>query len=181
MTKKIVSILIVLFAFGAVMAQDGRVFNKTILETDIAVNGFTAAIQERTFYVEGYLYPAGTLNDSNGINPDGTPEFPDLLIGRWTCSGWFVGDRTDENFIVGALTNQIFEFDSETPGNDTIVTYGIENGEFATVFTRAVIGGTGQYADAEGEQKQAIIGVNAAGTVNMAVSFDKVFKIQFKK
>ena len=28
------------------------------------------------FITQGYIYPAGTLTDSNGVNPDGTPEFP---------------------------------------------------------------------------------------------------------
>src|SRR5262249_3667893 len=34
------------------------------------------------FVTEGYIYPAGTLNGTNGVNPDGSPEFPNKVIGR---------------------------------------------------------------------------------------------------
>ena len=44
------------------------------------------------FVTGGYLYPEGTLGDSDGVNPDGSPEFPDRVIGRWFCRGHFVAD-----------------------------------------------------------------------------------------
>ena len=43
------------------------------------------------FITQGYLYPAGTLTGTNGVLPDGSPEFPDKVLGQWTCSGWWLG------------------------------------------------------------------------------------------
>ena len=188
MTKRWFSAMVLVMAAVGVFAQDeepvgiqDRIFTKTFKELDIAVNGFTAVIQDRAFIVEGYMYPAGTLDGTNGINPDGTPEFPDLVLGVWICSGWFTNERPDSAFIVGARTSQTFEFNDQEPGKDMIVSYGLEPAEFEVVFERAIIGGTGEYAHLTGGvQKQRIIGVNSAGTVNMAVSFSESFKIRFK-
>lgn len=44
------------------------------------------------FVTQGYIYPPGTLGPSNGVLATGEPEFPELVIGEWTCRGWFVGD-----------------------------------------------------------------------------------------
>ena len=44
------------------------------------------------FITRGYIYPAGTLTESNGTLEDGSPEFPDLVLGEWVCRGWFVGE-----------------------------------------------------------------------------------------
>ena len=44
------------------------------------------------FVTQGYLYPEGTLNGTNGVLADGKPEFPDKVIGEWTCYGWMIGD-----------------------------------------------------------------------------------------
>lgn len=51
-------------------------------------NGFPA--YGNSFVTQGYIYPAGTLNGSNGVNLDGSPEFPALVQGRWVCRGWFI-------------------------------------------------------------------------------------------
>ena len=39
---------------------------------------------------QGYIYPHGTLNGSNGVLPNGEPEFPDKVIGKWFCRGFRV-------------------------------------------------------------------------------------------
>ena len=57
------------------------------------------------FITEGYLYPAGTLNGTNGVNPDGTPEFPDKVIGRWNCRGWHVGEGA--KIVTGPWSSRI--------------------------------------------------------------------------
>ena len=50
------------------------------------------------FMQEGLIYEAGTLaancagGNGCGLNPDGTPEFPEAVIGKWTCYGSFVGN-----------------------------------------------------------------------------------------
>lgn len=40
---------------------------------------------------QGYIYPYGTLERGNGVLADGSPEFPELVIGEWTCRGYSVG------------------------------------------------------------------------------------------
>ncbi|MEM7711368.1 MAG: hypothetical protein AAF264_11595, partial [Pseudomonadota bacterium] len=55
------------------------------------------------FVTQGYIYPAGTLNSGvEGTLPNGEPAFPDLVIGEWTCDGYFVGDgmRTETGALV---------------------------------------------------------------------------------
>ena len=49
------------------------------------------------FIQEGVIYRAGTLaarcpgGNGCGLNPDGTPQFPEAVIGKWRCWGSFVG------------------------------------------------------------------------------------------
>ena len=70
------------------MAED---FTKFVFEPDIVrEDGFPA--HGSPFITQGYLYPPGTLDETDGINPDGTPEFPDKVIGTWICRGWIYGD-----------------------------------------------------------------------------------------
>jgi hypothetical protein len=45
-----------------------------------------------SFVVQGVIFTAGTLRtagfENSGLTADGTPEFPDRVIGRWTCRVW---------------------------------------------------------------------------------------------
>ncbi len=49
-----------------------------------------------SFAVQGVIYSEGALRSAGfqngGLSPDGTPEFPENVLGRWTCRGWFIGD-----------------------------------------------------------------------------------------
>src|SRR3954451_19648445 len=47
--------------------------------------------RDATYITQGYIYPEGTLNGSNGVLADGSPEFPDKVLGQWSCYGWYVG------------------------------------------------------------------------------------------
>lgn len=64
------------------------VFDKTTVHSD-GVSAYGNA-----FVTQGYIYPEGTIKGSNGSLKDGKPEFPDKVIGEWTCcrqiiySGW---------------------------------------------------------------------------------------------
>ncbi len=51
------------------------------------------------FLTLGYIYPEGTLTDSNGVLPDGSPEFPDKVLGQWTCWGWYLGADTPDGTV----------------------------------------------------------------------------------
>lgn len=70
------------------VAENGHHFTPD--ETPAFPDGVPAFGAE--FITEGYLYPVGTLNGSNGVNPDGSPEFPNKVIGHWVCRGWHVGE-----------------------------------------------------------------------------------------
>lgn len=131
------------------------------------------------FVIEGFLYPEGTLDASNGIvirqdeagNPIAEPEFPDKVIGRWTCRGWFVGDGLHTVDAPWAITTQLFAF-GESDGGELLVSEGYEIpfGLDASIH-RAITGGTGEFANAGGEQVQRLVGINATQAANFRIEF----------
>lgn len=109
------------------------------------------------FITQGYIYPAGTLDDGvEGVNPNGSPAFPNLVIGTWTCDGFFVGNgmRTTEGPIV--ISRQVYAFED----GDVLITQGPEYMADGFQFTRAVTGGTGDYAKAPAELQQTFLGMS---------------------
>lgn len=114
------------------------------------------------FITQGYIYPAGTItcedNQCNGVLEDGSPEFPDLVIGTWLCRGWTLGDaQTTSGPVV--ITTQLFDL-GDMPSEETIVTDGYELADFNLEFQRAITGGTGRYRLARGVQIQEFLGWN---------------------
>jgi hypothetical protein len=79
-----------------------------------------------SFVTEGYIYEYGTLTDSSGVLADGSPEFPDKVIGTWACRGWFVGDAAHATEGVWVITNQVYNFGEEY-GNVTLTSDGYES------------------------------------------------------
>ena len=78
------------------------------------------------FITQGYVYPAGTLDGGvEGTLADGSPAFPDKVIGTWTCDGYYVGDgfRTAAGTIV--VTRQVIVFED----GDVLITQGPELAE----------------------------------------------------
>ncbi len=120
-----------------------------------------------SFVTEGYLYPAGTLSETNGVLPSGEPEFPDLVIGKWTCRGYFVGDGAHTTTGPWVVTTQIYELDGEI-----ITTEGSELSDFGVAGKRAITGGTGPFSRARGEMSQTLIGFNETMGVNLQVTLD---------
>ncbi len=109
------------------------------------------------FITQGYIYPEGTLDDGvEGVNPNGSPAFPNLVIGTWTCDGFFVGDgmRTTEGPIV--ISRQVYAFED----GDVLITQGPEYMADGMQFMRAVTGGTGDYAAAPEELQQTFLGMS---------------------
>lgn len=126
---------------------------------DFAVNDSDA--RGRPFLVEGWLYPPATIPSPG----DGFVPTPDGSIGRWLCRGNVLlhADRPEPHVV----TAQEFVFapmagDRLFP-EDLITTSGIE-GTFATqqVAHRSVIGGTGRYLGASGQQDQSWNGFNTS-------------------
>ena len=121
-----------------------------------------------SFVTQGYIYPAGTLSDgSEGVNTDGSPAYPDLVIGTWTCDGYFVGDgmRTETGAIV--ITRQVHQFDT----GEILISHGPELVDANVPFERAVTGGTGNLADV-GQLKQVMLGMNEGFGVRLQYALD---------
>jgi hypothetical protein len=151
------------------VAMNGASFS---FEGDVNENGVPAA--GAPFVVSGYIYPGGTFDrngELSGVTPDGRPQFPGQVIGTWTCRGWHLQDGDAQSGPV-VVTTQVFDFDPEHPGTQTLVTDGLELAEFHKRFQRAVTGGTGLYRGARGEHSQVYVGngLNASGGFN--TSFD---------
>lgn len=133
------------------------------------------------FITQGYIYPYGTLEGTNGVLADGSPEFPDIVIGEWTCRGYFVGNGAETTTGPWVITTQHYDFYEEagfSPGKQStrsnLVTDGYEIADVGVEATRAVTGGTGKYKRARGEARQTLLGFNASEGVNLR------FKIRTK-
>jgi hypothetical protein len=120
------------------------------------------------FVTQGYVYPAGTLDGGvEGTTPDGSPAFPDKVIGTWTCDGYYVGDgfRTETGTVV--VTRQVIVFDD----GDLLITQGPELAETDIAIVRAVTGGTGDYAAAPAEIHQTLLGMSDGYGVRLQMEF----------
>jgi hypothetical protein len=121
-----------------------------------------------SFITRGYLYEVGTLQDGNGVNADGTPQFPDKVIGEWICQGYMINDAGHATGGVWVFSTQFFQL-GDTPGAQTIVTQGYELADINVAIARAITGGTGEYKLARGESTQTMLGLNATQGVNLRV------------
>jgi hypothetical protein len=133
--------------------------------------GQAQPVRGTTFVTEGYLYADGTLTCDGGAcdgvvydaegNP--APEFPDQVVGTWTCYGTFVGDATTTSGPL-VVTTQYYDL-GDGYGADMIVTTGWELADVGVPVDRAIIGGTGDHASASGIQTQTLLGFNNGSTV----------------
>ncbi|WP_299886668.1 hypothetical protein [uncultured Ruegeria sp.] len=118
------------------------------------------------FVTQGYIYEDGTLDGGEeGTLSDGSPAFPDQVIGRWTCDGYFVGDgaRTTSGAMV--ITRQVFEFDN----GDILINQGAELADIGVEAPRAITGGTGSFANINGEMTQVLLGMSDGYGVRLSV------------
>jgi hypothetical protein len=120
------------------------------------------------YITEGYLYPAGILTDRSGVNPDGSPEFPDKVLGRWICRGTHVGDGAHTETGPWVISTQLFNFGDEW-GKATLISEGFLIADVGDAIDRAITGGTGPFAGARGEQRETMLGFNASNGVNVRV------------
>ena len=119
----------------------------------------------RTPYAtQGYLYPEGTLTESSGVNPDGSPEFPDKVLGQWSCWGWYLGGAAGAG-AAPWLTTHVFNFGGAW-GEATVVSEGYGIDDLGVPLARAITGGTGPYAEARGVQLETGLGFNATEGMN---------------
>ena len=116
------------------------------------------------FLTQGYLYPEGTLTEDNGVNPDGSPEFPDKVLGQWSCYGWFLGADAPAG-SARWLTTHLFNFGGAW-GEATLVSEGYSIDDLGVALERAITGGTGPYEGASGVQRETNLGFNPTKGVN---------------
>lgn len=144
--------------------------NRFIFDQDVVYEDGMPA-DGSSFIARGYLYEYGTLSDGNGINPDGTPEFPEKVIGEWICQGTMINDAAHATTGVWVFSTQIFQM-SDKPGAQTITTQGYELADVDVAIARAITGGTGEYSTARGESSQILLGLNASEGVNLRVQLE---------
>lgn len=118
-----------------------------------------------TYITQGYIYPAGTLDGINGVLADGSPEFPDKVLGLWTCYGWWVGDAAHSGKTAPWITTHLFSFGQEW-GEAMLVSEGYSIDEVETPLARAIVGGTGTYAGATGVQCETNLGFNPSNGID---------------
>ncbi|MCB1918228.1 MAG: hypothetical protein KDG52_21255 [Rhodocyclaceae bacterium] len=118
------------------------------------------------FITQGYIYPPGTLAGGvEGTLPNGEPAFPELVIGEWTCNGYFVGQGMHTTTGAIVMTRQVFRFDD----GDLLISHGPELADIGQPMTRAVTGGTGDYANAHGAIRQTLLGMSEGFGVRLQV------------
>jgi hypothetical protein len=170
------------------LAEEEREFAKhglKVLEFDIAENGKRFVFEEtpvhedlnppqpaygNPFVTEGYIYPLNTLNGSNGVKADGSPEFPEKVIGKWTCRGWFIGDGVKTTTGPWVITTQLYDLGDQ----HTLITEGYEIADLNVAVLRGITGGTGPFMNARGQAAQTLLGFNVTGGVDLR------FKIRVK-
>ena len=123
------------------------------------------------FITQGYIYPEATLDEGSGVLPDGSPEFPDQVLGQWTCRGWFVGEGMKTQTGPLVITTQLYNFGAAF-GDATLSTEGYELVDVGVAIERAITGGTGPFAGAAGDGEQTLLGLNATEGVNLSFALD---------
>jgi hypothetical protein len=116
------------------------------------------------YVTQGYIYPPGTLTNSNGVNPDGSPEFPDKVLGQWSCYGWYLGGGPVPK-SANWLTTHLFNFGGAW-GEATLVSEGYSVDDMGVPLDRAITGGTGPYDGALGTQLETNLGFNETNGMN---------------
>ncbi|MEM9383931.1 MAG: hypothetical protein AAGA68_02650 [Pseudomonadota bacterium] len=124
------------------------------------------------FTTQGYIYPRGLLTCTdegcNGVLEDGSPEFPEQVLGEWTCWGTHVGDGARTLTGPWVITNQQFDL-GQRFGDQTVLTNGYELVDIDVPVKRAIQGGTGRFTGAEGQQQQTLLGFNPSDGVALRV------------
>lgn len=137
-----------------------------------------------TFIQEGVIYRAGTLaahcagGDGCGLNPDGTPQFPAAVIGKWRVWGSFVGHAGVTTEGPPSYSTHVYELSVAAPGGDLVeqgehalVSHGPEWVSLEVPFERAIAGGYGHFKNADGAVAQTRIGFNQTQCENYTFEF----------
>ena len=161
-------------------------WNRQFLHFDVAESGPKFVFDEapllesglpaygNSFVTQGYIYPYGTLDGHNGVNADGSPEFPDQVIGEWTCRGFFIGNGAETDTGPWVITTQHYDLysrygyaENKAGTRMNLVTDGYELVDIGIPGKRPITGGTGPFKRAKGEAEQTLLGHNASEGVNL--------------
>lgn len=128
------------------------------------------------FVTQGFIYEDGTLTEGDGVivdaDGDASPEFPDQVIGEWTCYGTMINGGARETEDAWVVSTQIYEFED----GSTLISSGSELPPGAGTQTRAITGGTGDYVGARGEIAQTSTGFNGSEGINIDFSVELIGK-----
>lgn len=144
--------------------------NRFVFDQDVVYEDGMPA-DGSSFITRGYIYEVGTLTGEDGVNPDGSPQYPDNVIGEWIRQGHMINDAGHATGGVWVFSTQFFQF-SEENGAETIVTTGYELADVGVAISRAITGGTGDYSSARGEGEQTLLGLNQSEGVNLRVHLE---------
>jgi len=166
---------------GFVRSESAEAAEVTELEFDVAEDGTRFVFDEapvfddgmpaygNAFVTQGYIYEAGAIDAVGaGVNVDGTPTHPDLVVGTWTCEGHMIGDGARSETGAWVVSKQIFDL-GERAGDRQIVSDGLELVDHDVVGLRPIVGGTGDFRSASGEQRQVLHGHNDSEGVQLTV------------
>lgn len=179
-TRIVLTVLLLATVTGYVVMAQSNDSAVQIIKVEVAEDGNRFVFDDaplhedgmpaygNSFVTSGYLYPEGTLNGSNGVLADGSPEFPDKVLGTWICKGWMIGDGAHTETGVWVTSTQIYNFGEEF-GSATIITDGFEIADFNVPITRAIVGGSGEYSAAAGDMTQELLGFTEQMGVNLSV------------
>lgn len=163
------STAIALAVSGAALADAPMAFDVAedhtrifMAEAPLHENGYPA--HGNAFISQGYIYPSGTLEaETVAVLEDGSPAYPDLVLGTWTCDGYFVGEGANATSGVWIISRQVFAFHD----GDTIITQGTEIVDTGVGNPRAITGATGDFAGQTGSMVQTLLGFSEQMTVNV--------------
>lgn len=183
------SVLALLMASANATHGEGganRQWHKQTLKFDVAERGSKFVFDEapllpsgfpaygNAFVTQGYIYPYGKLGAHDGVNEDGSPEFPDQVIGEWTCRGFFIGNGAETVTGPWVITTQHYDFykrrgyaENKQSTEINLVSDGYELVDIDVPGKRAITGGTGRFKRAQGEAIQVLLGHNANEGVNL--------------
>lgn len=136
-----------------------------------------------SFVTQGYIYPFGFLINHEGTEEDGSPAYPEMVIGLWTCRGNFIGDGASTTTGPWVVSTQIYDFfdspgyeEGKTAGWHTVVSEGYEIADVGKIARRAISGASGRASDVGDDMLQMLIGFNASGGVDLTLYIPEGFE-----
>lgn len=179
----VATLIAVALMIGIASRADAKQVDQYSLEFDVAEDGTRFIFDEapvhddgmpdggNAFVTEGYIYEAGAIADGAGVNADGTATHPDRVIGSWYCEGHMLGDGAYAETGPWVISKQVFDLGPQA-GSKTVVSDGLELVDHEIEGFRAIVGGTGPYQTASGQQGQVLHGHNDSDGVQLSVELD---------